>query len=104
MAKPPKPPTHYPMVQIVWRDAVSTGAEWLTHKQFMKSCKIADAYTCGYLIEDTEDTYLVAQSYFPHDKVKSQGTAIPKAWVKSFHIVEDVPVKGDPHGEVTETT
>ena len=76
----------YKPVVIVWDDAMSDSS-WTEHPE--KLLKPTHALTIGFLVAESSEYYVVADSYITEnsDKEISCLTKIPKGWVQSFDFI-----------------
>ena len=73
-------------IKITWIDSVGAQGGW----QFLEDCEveICEVTTYGFLVRETDKSYVVAQSYSPATEGNSEQVngviAIPKVAVTSF--------------------
>lgn len=74
----------YPAVMVIWDDAESDVNWTEVPTTQLEPCHVV---TIGFLVAESSDYYLVADSYIQKTSSKgiSNTTKIPKKWVKEFH-------------------
>ena len=91
-----KYPDCWPMVRVVWMDAMDGDTGWVTLAK-MRDAKLATCVDIGWMIRNDEKTVTIMGSWClepqedkDEDKEGGRYITIPKGWVKSIvHLQEE---------------
>lgn len=75
----------YPLVEVVWLDAVTHNA-WVDLNELMEKVSPSLTMTVAFLMKEDAEAYYMASTY--HEGESNAQITVPKGMVKSFRVLK----------------